>query len=122
MVEPSLRAPNPLLSPDDQFPPLEALASRTVASEPLFHGRNIGDALDEHARGLDEEIANGPESHLMQADEDDWIGALVKRYSVEPPVLMRDDWWLDPPEEIEINLRDYGRPLQLIPEPPTRAK
>lgn len=54
---------------------------------------------------MEQEIAGAPEEHLMQADEDEWVKALVERYTVEPPELHPEHWWMDPPVEIEVDVR-----------------
>lgn len=62
---------------------------------------------------MDKEIAQAPEDHLMQADEEAWIAALVERYSVEAPQLLTDEWWMDPPAEVKVDVRyDPGRDVR----------
>lgn len=69
--------------------------------------------------GMDKEIATAPEDHLLHVDEDEWVAALVERHRIEPPELLRDEWWMDAPQEVQIDVRydgarraifDYGRP------------
>lgn len=74
----------------------------------LFYEAELRDALEGHARSMDAEIAEAPEDHLMQADEDEWVVALVERYSVEAPQLQTDRWWMDPPAEVQVDVR-YDR-------------
>jgi hypothetical protein len=76
-----------------------------VAERALFYEGELRDALEGHARGMDREIADAPEEHLMQADEDEWVKALIERYSVEAPELHPDDWWMDRPAEISVDVR-----------------
>jgi hypothetical protein len=71
----------------------------------LFSEGELRDALESHARGMDAEIAKAPEEHLMQVDEDEWVAALVERYRIEAPELKRDDWWMDAPTEIKVDVR-----------------
>lgn len=78
-----------------------------VASH-LFYEGDLRDALEGHARGMDKEIAEAPEEHLMQADEDDWVAALVERYWLDAPQLLRDQWWMDAPQEIKVDVRYDG--------------
>jgi hypothetical protein len=62
---------------------------------------------------MEKEIAEAPEDHLMQADEDEWVAALVERYSVEAPQLQTDQWWQDPPAEIKFDVSGYpGRDIR----------
>jgi hypothetical protein len=77
-------------------------------SDYLFRGGELSDALENHARGMDKEIADAPEDHLMHVDEDEWVNALVSRYTVDPPQLHRDKWWMDAPQEIKYDVRHEG--------------
>lgn len=81
----------------------------------LFNQGFLPDALEGHGRDLDAEIDKAPEDHLLMADEDEWIDALVQRYWVETPQLRRDDWWMDPPVEVKIDVR--GHPSRDIRDP-----
>lgn len=85
----------------------------------VFYEGDLRDALEGHVRGMEREIAEAPEDHLMQADEDGWVAALVERYRIDAPQLQRDQWWMDAPQEIEVDVRydgarraifDYSRP------------
>ncbi len=87
--------------------------------EPLFYEGELRNALEGHAQGMDKEIADAPEDQLMHVDEDEWVAALVQRYRIEAPRLRRDDWWVDAPQEIQVDVRydgamrailDYDRP------------
>ena len=88
-------------------------------ADTLFHDGELRNALEGHASGMDKEIAEAPEDHLMHVDEDVWITALVHRYEIAVPQLLRDEWWMDAPEEIKVDVRydgmmraitDYDRP------------
>jgi hypothetical protein len=90
-----------------------------VVRDRLFNDGDLRNALEGHARGMDEEIARAPEDHLLHVDEDEWVSALVERYRIEPPTLLRDKWWMDKPAEVQIDVRydgamrailDYSRP------------
>jgi hypothetical protein len=62
---------------------------------------------------MDREIAEAPEDHLLQADEDAWVAALVERYRVEAPKLKIDQWWQDPPAEIKYDVSGHpGRDIR----------
>ena len=62
---------------------------------------------------MDKEIAEAPEGHLMQADEDEWVAALVERYSVDAPQLHAEQWWQDPPAEIKYDVSGHpGRDVR----------
>jgi hypothetical protein len=64
----------------------------------LFIELDLNAALEGHARGLDEEIEKAPEDHLLQVDDDEWVAALVARYTIVTPELRPDDWWMDQTE------------------------
>jgi hypothetical protein len=74
----------------------------------LFHEGDLRDALENHARDMEKEVAAAPEDHLMHVDEDEWVQALVDRYTLEAPRLHRDRWWMDKPEEIRVDVRYDG--------------
>jgi hypothetical protein len=80
-----------------------------VPPDHLFSDGDLRYALEGQGKQLDEEIARAPEDHLMQADEDEWVTALVDRYRVDVPELEADKWWMDKPEEIKIDVRGYPR-------------
>ena len=62
---------------------------------------------------MDKEIAEAPEGHLMQADEDEWVAALVERYRVDAPQLHAEQWWQDPPAEIKYDVSGHpGRDVR----------
>lgn len=74
----------------------------------LFQDGELREALEGHARSMDKEIAEAPEDHLMQAEEESWVDALLQRYSVDAPQLLTDKWWMDPPAEVKVDVR-YDR-------------
>jgi hypothetical protein len=67
----------------------------------LFYEGDLRNALEGHATGMDKEIASAPEDHLMHVEEEEWVEALVQRYRIEAPQLLRDKWWMDTPAEIK---------------------
>jgi hypothetical protein len=88
-----------------------------VSGDRLFVQENLKAALEGHAHGLDEEIEKAPEEHLLQVDADEWVAALVSRYAMEAPALKRYQLWMDPPEEIKVDVsQDWDR----SPTPPGR--
>lgn len=79
----------------------------------MFYEGDLRNALEGHARSMDKEIAEAPEEHLLQADEDAWVAALVERYSVQAPQLQTDKWWQDPPAEIKFDVSGHpGRDIR----------
>jgi len=82
-------------------------------AEHLFYGGELRDALEGHARGMDKEIVEAPEDHLLHVDEDEWVAALLARHQIEPLRLDRDQWWMDAPEEVKVDVRyDSGRDIR----------
>lgn len=80
----------------------------------LFREGDLRDALEGHATGMDKEIAQAPEDHLMHVDEEEWVEALVQRYQIEVPRLQRDKWWMDAPQEIQVDVRYEGQMRAII--------
>ena len=82
-----------------------------MAADILFYrGGELRLALEAQARKLVEEIEAAPEDHLLHVDEDQWVAALVDRWSVEAPVLRPENMWVEPPREIKIDVsRDWQR-------------
>lgn len=79
-------------------------------SNPLFFDGELSSALEAVARRLDGEIDSAPEDHVLHADDDAWVEALVARHSVLAPSLRPDDVWMDPPEEVKVDVGyDYAR-------------
>jgi hypothetical protein len=76
----------------------------------LFYDGDLRAALEHQAELLINEVESAPEDHLLHVDEDEWARSLVERYLVEAPVLHPDRWWMDPPEEIKVDVSwDYHR-------------
>jgi hypothetical protein len=80
----------------------------------LFYDGELRDALEDHAIGMDKEIASAPEDHLMHVDEEEWVEALVQRYRIEAPQLQRDKWYMEAPAEIKLDARDLGSMRAII--------
>lgn len=76
----------------------------------LFHEGELSAALEATARRMDAEIESAPEDHVLHADDDAWVEALVARHSVVAPTLRMDDVWMDAPEEVKVDVsHDYAR-------------
>jgi hypothetical protein len=83
-----------------------------VATDRLFAQGELSAALERQGAGLDKEIEKTPEEHLLQVDEDEWVAALVGRYAVEAPALRREDWWMEAPQEIRVDVSgDWNRAI-----------
>lgn len=78
----------------------------------LFNNGQLDDALKEQARKLVEEVEAAPEDHVLHVDEDQWREALVERWRVDAPQLQTDEVWMDPAQEIKVDVsRDWGRAI-----------
>ncbi len=85
----------------------------------LFANGSLADALSRQAALLRDEVDAAPEAHLLTADVEAWVSALVHRYRVESPQLHADQVSLSRPEEIKIDarrdvsrdVRDRSRPV-----------
>jgi hypothetical protein len=76
-----------------------------MAGDILFYrGGELRLALQAQALKLVEEIEVAPEDHLLHIDEDEWVAALVDRWSVEAPVLHPEDMWVEPPADIKVDV------------------
>jgi hypothetical protein len=75
-----------------------------MSAELLFSRGELRLALEAQARKLVEEIEAAPEDHLLHVDEDEWVAGLVDRWSVEAPVLHPEEMWVEPPEEIKVDV------------------
>src|SRR6266540_2670403 len=58
--------------------------------ELLFQQGDLRSVLEGQAQALEREVQQVPEDHLLQVDENEWIEALVSRYSVEPREIQVD--------------------------------
>lgn len=90
-----------------------------AGQEPLFQQGDLRSALEGQAQALEREVQQVPEDHLLHVDEDEWIEALVSRYSVEPPELHADQWEMDEPQEIQVDVSyDHMRRAIIDPSRP----
>ncbi len=70
----------------------------------LFCTGELRLALEENDRRLVAEVERAPEEHLMQAEIDEWVRALVERYEVEAPQLHPEQAWMDRPQEVQVDV------------------
>ncbi|HWQ22580.1 MAG TPA: hypothetical protein VNK94_00575 [Gaiellaceae bacterium] len=76
----------------------------------LFYEGELSAVLEAAARRMDAEIESAPEDHVLHADDDAWVDALVTRHSVVAPRLRVDEVWMDAPEEVKVDVGyDYAR-------------
>lgn len=86
----------------------------------LFSEGDLRTALESHATSIEQEVEKAPEEHLLQADENEWVSALVERYRVEAPVLDADRRWMDASQEVKVDVAwDHWRRAITDPSRPT---
>jgi hypothetical protein len=78
-----------------------------MAADVLFAQGDLSAALDALKEKLVDEINAAPEDHLLHVDEDEWVSALVDRWSVDAPELHPDKMWMDRPQEVQVDVRGY---------------
>jgi hypothetical protein len=82
----------------------------------LFWGGLLRDYLEGRSSDMIEEIEATPEEHVLQTDIGVWADALADSYAVEVPALRRDDWYMDEPRAIKVDVSwDHFR--RAIPDP-----
>jgi len=73
-------------------------------SDALFWGGLLRDYLEARLRDMIEEIEATPEEHVLQTGIDTWADALADSYAVEVPALRREDWYMDEPRAIKVDV------------------
>jgi hypothetical protein len=87
--------------------------------ELLFFKGDLRAVLEHQTTLLVSEVESAPEDHLLHVDEDAWARSLAERYRVDAPVLHAEKWWMDPPEEVQVDVSwDYQRRAILDPSRP----
>jgi hypothetical protein len=85
----------------------------------LFASSDLRASLEHQAKRLVDEVESAPEDHLLHVDEDEWVRALVDRHQVEAPVLQKEAWWMEQPEEVKVDVSwDYQRRAIIDPSRP----
>ena len=70
----------------------------------LFDSGDLRLSLEADGQALVREVEQAPEEHLLKVDEDEWVRALVERYTVQAPVLLADQAWMDPLTEVKVDV------------------
>jgi hypothetical protein len=70
----------------------------------LFNSGDLRLSLEADGQALVREVEQAPEEHLLKVDEDEWVRALVERYTVQAPVLLADQAWMDPLTEVKVDV------------------
>jgi len=84
----------------------------------LFQSGDLRATLENYGNALTAEVNKVPEEHLLKVDEDEWVRALVERYSVEAPVLHGDKAWMDKPQEVQVDV-SWDHVNRFIEDPST---
>lgn len=75
----------------------------------LFSGGDLRDALEVARRKLQQEIADAPETYLLNVDLADWVRHLVAQHHIEPLTLNRDDLYLEDLGQEQVDVRHDHR-------------
>jgi hypothetical protein len=76
----------------------------------LFSDGELHPALDYQAQRVREAVEGVPEEHVLQADVEEWVAALVEEFRVEAPDLQLDQMFREPAQEVRIDAsHDRGR-------------
>ena len=71
----------------------------------FYHGGPLRDLLATREAGMRSEIEKATEQQLLSVDIDQWAGALARRWSLKVPVLDREAMYMDPHQEIKVDVR-----------------
>jgi hypothetical protein len=85
---------------------------RSAPMHYLFTGSRLSEALSTAARQAADMLASWPADDLLNTPEADVTEQLVKLATFEVPDLERDRAWLEPPAEVTVQARDFGREFQ----------
>lgn len=76
----------------------------------LFNNGELRLALEHQAKLLRDAVEAVPEEHLLQADVDEWVAALVDEFRAEAPELHLDQMYRDPPQDVKVDVSwDHSR-------------
>ncbi len=76
--------------------------ARMASSQMLFSRGSLRDTLEATLARVDEEVDGAPEDHLLHADVEEWVKAIVALRGMRTPTL--GEPWMDDAEEIRIDL------------------
>ncbi|MGH2852630.1 MAG: hypothetical protein ACRDLF_00340 [Solirubrobacteraceae bacterium] len=84
----------------------------------LFSRGDLRATLENVTQRIVEDVEQTPEDHLLHADEEEWVAALVERRRLDAPELGEPS--MDPAEEIQVDVsRETQSRLILDPSTPT---
>jgi hypothetical protein len=70
----------------------------------LFQGGDLRSALEAQHQKMRGAVEAEPEESLKQADPQEWAEALAHHFAVAPPALRADEVWMEPVQEITIDV------------------
>ncbi|HTU77913.1 MAG TPA: hypothetical protein VMF09_04065 [Solirubrobacteraceae bacterium] len=71
----------------------------------LFCERDLASYLHSYDVALHDEVQHTPDDELLQADVEAWSAALGAAYAVHSPQIRADEWWAEPPETGQVDVR-----------------
>lgn len=83
-------------------------------SDELFSHGALSVIMESVRESVVKEVERAPEDHVLQADEDAWVAALVERRALKPPLLGAPT--MDEPEEVQVDVR-WEQQSRLILDP-----
>jgi hypothetical protein len=86
---------------------------RSTPIQNLFAGGRLSEKLSAAARKATDRLAAWPPDDLLGTAEADVAQQLIELAGFELPSLERDKAWLEPPAEVTVESRDFGRQLQI---------
>jgi hypothetical protein len=77
----------------------------------LFHGQRLDDFLTQRKQALEREVDALDRDYLLNASETDLVAYLVDKYTLEPPIIAREDTHVADQSEVDVDVRDDPRRL-----------
>ena len=71
----------------------------------LFCTYDLSQSLQGTQQKMREEIENLDANRLLNTAPADLIAYVVEKYEVEPLRLRREDWYAEPPREVQVDVR-----------------
>jgi hypothetical protein len=80
---------------------------------PLFNSQDLSNLMQGYLHEATKAVQSIPPDELLNTPTDDVVDALVEKHTFTPPVLKRDEAYIDGPHEIEIRRVDFGQEFRL---------
>lgn len=88
----------------------------SAAAALFFAKGHLAQGLARHGAAMVEEVNTTPEDHLLEADEDEWVRALVESYRVEAPVVTSDAITMGESVPVQVDVSwDTSRIIRIRP-------